>query len=603
MASSPRTPDRRPRHPKDAEEGRPLKPGSPGGAPPTAGGSDKRLLWFILLVLLLAAGGYAYAHRVPAKRELGAPDKPPSAAVAAPDEGRVSVDGTSFSLHCRPFIVAGFNGHDLAPKAIATVEVNKCAGGKPGRAWVREQFKNVTAAGLNVVRVYAHTTDPKLPHLTGPDTVNEDNMLGLDIVLDEARRARLKVILSLLDNWKFKGGVDEIVEMSATAPPRAHKRPFDGDGDFDDTGLPDDVKKYEVTRHALFFSDAGSRDIYKRWATTVLTRRNAFNGRVYADDPTIMAVNLLNEPRCETWAVPECAETFGAWVADAAAHVKSVAPDVLVTIGSEGFYAGDDKERVARNPQEWGSMIGQNFMSDGAIPNVDFLTVHYWPDNWFLASETEFMHAWIDGHAADAAALGKPIILQEFGKTLPKPKNAAAWTRAVRETRDLAFKAVYAHVADHVARAESALAGALFWRLELPVYAGSSNADYGVAWADATTVDIVTKYAKKAGALAAATPPDARCRLECWTPVKGGGRACVEDRAACSVAAADDERRVYPNKATCCLPGLGAFEKGCVKGAPAHDEPAAAAAKKKGAPWRSTPKPTPHDPADDMYEP
>lgn len=159
MASSPRTPDRRPRHPtKDVEEGRPLKPGAgpPGGSPPGTPSSssparDNRALWAVLL--LLAGGAYWYTHRVPPKRELGAPPKPPSAAVAAPDEGRVSVDGTSFSLHCRPFIVAGFNGHDLAPKAIATVEVNKCAGGKPGRAWVREQFKNVTRAGLNVVRV------------------------------------------------------------------------------------------------------------------------------------------------------------------------------------------------------------------------------------------------------------------------------------------------------------------------------------------------------------------------------------------------------------------------------------------------------------------
>ena len=494
--------------------------------------------------------------------------------MAAPDEGRVSVDGTQFTLHCRPFVVAGFNGHDLAPKAIATVEVNKCAGGKPGRAWVRDQFKNVTRAGLNVVRVYAHTTDPKLPHLTGPDTVNEDNMLGLDIVLDEARRARLKVVLSLLDNWKFRGGVDEIVEMSPTAPARTHKRPFDGDGDFDDTGLADEVKKYEVTRHALFFSDAGARDIYKAWATAVLTRRNAFNGRTYATDPTIMAVNLLNEPRCETWAVPECADTFAAWVSDVSSHVKTVAPDVLVTIGSEGFYAGDDAARTARNPQAWGSLIGQHFMRDGAIPTVDFLTLHYWPDNWFLESEDDFMRAWIDGHAADAAALGKPVILQEFGKTLPRPKNAAAWTRGVREHRDPAFRAVYAHVADHVARGGSALAGALFWRLELPVYAGSTNGDYGVAWSDASTVDIVTKYAKGAGAVMAATPPDAKCRLECWTPDPAGARACVDDRHACAAAGAHASPaaaveagvRVWPNRAACCAPGLGAFEGGCVKG-------------------------------------
>lgn len=26
----------------------------------------------------------------------------------------------------------------------------------------------------------------------------------------------------------------------------------------------------------------------------------------YKDDPTILAYDIINEPRCETWRVPEC---------------------------------------------------------------------------------------------------------------------------------------------------------------------------------------------------------------------------------------------------------------------------------------------------------
>lgn len=36
-----------------------------------------------------------------------------------------------FELDCRPFYVAGFNAHDLMPKALATPEDHKTTGGQP----------------------------------------------------------------------------------------------------------------------------------------------------------------------------------------------------------------------------------------------------------------------------------------------------------------------------------------------------------------------------------------------------------------------------------------------------------------------------------------
>jgi len=576
--ASPRTPDRR-RSSKDVEEGRPLtgggRPGSPGGAAPPASRS-RALAGATAAVLLLAGAGVAYRHAHPPVRDLGVPSKPPPAGRISPDEGFVSVHGGRFSLGCRPFLVAGFNAHDLAPKAMATLEVNRCNKNKPGRAWVREQFLNATRAGLNVARVYAHTTDPKLPVLLGASEVNEDVLAGLDIVLEEARRAGLKVILSLLDNWKFRGGVDEIVELSPTAPPRARKRPGsqDGDGDFDDTVLSDEVKKYEVSRHALFFTDPGAKDIYAWWVRTVLTRRNAFNGRTYSEDPTIMAVNLLNEPRCETWAVPECGAAFRSWVAFAAGVVRSVDAKHLITVGSEGFYA--DPARAHLNPQPWGAQVGQDFAADAAVAGIDFATVHYWPDNWFLESEDAFMKTWIDGHVDDAAALGKPVLLQEFGKTLPKVRAGAAWAKQVAEKRDPSFAAVYAHAADH-ARRGTALAGALFWRLELPVYAGSTNADYGVAWGD-STLKTVSDFARTAASLVAAVAPAHSCKLGCWVGDGTPGGDCVESHAACADArsagasppdAAAAGVAVWPSRRACCAAGTGAHAQGCARKRPA----------------------------------
>lgn len=63
------------------------------------------------------------------------------------------------------------------------------------------------------------------------------------------------------------------------------------------------VKEYEVERHAVFFTDADSKRIYKENVKYTIMRKNTVNGRVYKDDPTIFAWGLLNEPRCETWQV------------------------------------------------------------------------------------------------------------------------------------------------------------------------------------------------------------------------------------------------------------------------------------------------------------
>ncbi len=59
-------------------------------------------------------------------------------------------------------------------------------------------------------------------------------LYGLDFVLDEARIHGFKVIISLVDNWKYPGGVDEYVDWSKSAPKRKQHRPADQSGDFDD---------------------------------------------------------------------------------------------------------------------------------------------------------------------------------------------------------------------------------------------------------------------------------------------------------------------------------------------------------------------------------
>ena len=63
----------------------------------------------------------------------------------------------------------------------------------------------------------------------------------------------------------------------------------------------EEAKHYEVERHALFFNDTGARELYQNYVRYIIGRRNSRTGQLYRDDPTILAWDLINEPRCETW--------------------------------------------------------------------------------------------------------------------------------------------------------------------------------------------------------------------------------------------------------------------------------------------------------------
>ncbi len=52
-----------------------------------------------------------------------------------------------------------------------------------------------------------------------------------DVETLQARRYGIRVILSVLDNWKYSGGIDEFVDWSTTSPRRERERPADTSGD------------------------------------------------------------------------------------------------------------------------------------------------------------------------------------------------------------------------------------------------------------------------------------------------------------------------------------------------------------------------------------
>mmetsp|Transcript_10777 Transcript_10777/g.32342 ORF Transcript_10777/g.32342 Transcript_10777/m.32342 type:complete len:600 (-) Transcript_10777:893-2692(-) len=487
------------------------------------------------------------------------------------DNDFVKVTGTEFELSCRPWYPAGFNAHHLVSNVLVFAHEHRTPGNKKGRQLVRAALKQASGMGLNVMRIFAHTTDPNFVLQTAPGEYNEKVFKALDFVLVEARRYGLRVILSVLDNWKYSGGIDEFVDWSATSPRRTRERPADKQGDTATHEYDQETKDYEVERHSVFWSDEGCKSLYKNHLKTLVERRNSISGRLYKDDATIFAWDLVNEPRCETWRVPECVDTMPAWISEMAEYLKSLDPNHLVTSGGEGFW-GADNPRADDNPQmpasRWATQTGQDFTANTNAKGVDFGGIHVWPDNWEM-KQKKFLVKWVTDHMEDSEEhTHKPLLLEEFGKIVWEKDFVKGM---IEKKRNPVYDAMTQATLDSV-MSGGILRGALFWRWDIQVYLGVGPGEYGVR-PDHSTFDIIRNFAGRMRSAVVATPPRKECELGCWVPtVKHHFETCEENMTVCAKywqdgpaknGSLESQTPVWPSKEACCQAGGGAYVNGC----------------------------------------
>nr|CAB3473801.1 unnamed protein product [Digitaria exilis] len=337
-------------------------------------------------------------------------------------DGFVRVQGTHFVLNGNPFFANGFNAYWLMT-----------LGADPSqRSKVTSALSQAAGAGLSVARTWAFSDGGSNALQYSPGRYNENTFQGLDFVLSEARKHGIKMILSLVNSYDSFGGRKQYVQWARE-------------------------QGQSIGSNDEFFTNPVVKGFYKNHIKTVLTRVNTITGVAYKDDPTIMAWELMNEPRCQS---DLSGRTIQSWITEMAAHVKSIDARHLLEAGLEGFYGGGASS--SKNPS--GYQVGTDFIANNQAPGIDFATVHAYPDQWLApgvddaASQLRFLGGWLDAHVADARAkLGKPLVVAEFGASRRSGGGG-------EEQRDAVFGEVYAKVYQS-ARARGPAAGALFWQL------------------------------------------------------------------------------------------------------------------------------------------
>ena len=69
------------------------------------------------------------------------------------------------------------------------------------------------------------------------------------------------------------------------------------------------------------------------------------------------------------------------WVQEMGSYVKSIDNKHLLGIGMEGFYGDSIQDRKQYNPIP-GYQVGTDFISNNLVKEIDFATIHAYPDAW-----------------------------------------------------------------------------------------------------------------------------------------------------------------------------------------------------------------------------
>ncbi|KAH9931143.1 CEL4a mannanase [Epithele typhae] len=308
---------------------------------------------------------------------------PPSAT------GFVKVSGQKFTLNGKTYPLVGTNSYWVGLMGYSTTDMNKAfadmagAGATTVRTW---GFNDVTSANGIYYQLWSN----------GKATVNTGStgLENFDAVIAAAKANGIRLIVALTNNWSDYGGMDVYVSQIAGS-----------------------------ANHDLFYTNSAIQTAFKSYVQTFVTR--------YKDEPTILAWELANEPRCKgstgTTSGTCTTATITQWATTMSAFIKSIDSNHLVGIGDEGFFNQPSNPSYPYQGSE-----GIDFDANIKISSIDFGTAHLYPVGWGQTSDpTGWGSQWIKDHQTSGAAVNKPVILEEFGVTSNQASTYTAWYNTI----------------------------------------------------------------------------------------------------------------------------------------------------------------------------
>ncbi len=270
-----------------------------------------------------------------------------------------------------------------------------------------------------------------------PGVYNDTIFAGLDYLLQEMNKRDMLAVLYLNNSWEWSGGYGQYLEWAGYG-----KAPVPA------------VDGYPAYMDFVgeFVRLDSAKALYANYVKDVISRTNRYTGVRYIDDPTIMSWQIGNEPRA---FLQENKADFAEWMSSAAALIKSLDPNHLVSTGSEGKWGCE------------GDMdLFEKIHSDS---NVDYMNIHIWPYNWDWAKKDslqenlerakEYSKSYIDEHLTIAEKYKKPLVLEEFGY----PRDGFQFSKSSSvNARDSYYRFIFDLIQEN-AKSATLFAGCNFW--------------------------------------------------------------------------------------------------------------------------------------------
>ena len=266
------------------------------------------LLALILLLAILLSTGFAQKRLFP-------PPHPRPSITSADFVRRVD---SSLVLHGSNFRFSGANLYWLG-----LLETGQSVG-YPSYFEVEDALATAQAMGATVIR--SHTlgisTGCPLCLEPGQGRFNQVAFQHVDFAIQAAEASHLKLIIPLVDNWRYYHG---------------------GKHTFTDwLGIPNED---------MFYYDPTAIADFQLYVSALLNHVNVYTGVAYKDDPTILAWELGNELRAPL-----------SWERTMADYIRGIDGNHLIASGS---YNWQDRKMI--------------FAHELLLPSIDIYTGHYYP--------------------------------------------------------------------------------------------------------------------------------------------------------------------------------------------------------------------------------
>ncbi|CAF0926154.1 unnamed protein product [Adineta steineri] len=291
--------------------------------------------------------------------------------------------------------------------------VNLASKGPGGnRSRLLRELDRLHSLGVDNLRLQAGSEGPNtepsrmVPAMQPQPGIYDEAILdGLDFLLYEMNKRKMRAVMCLNNYWQWSGGFAQYVVWAGGAKSIPYPG---GSNDFDSFA----ARFYELPR---------ALELFNNHIQFIVKRTNKYNNIPYAEDPTIMSWELANE-------LSQYGNLNLTWLNHTACLIKQLAPKQLITTGSDGH------------------STSKNFINEHASQCIDYATIHLWVENWGIHdphnSSVTFPLAlaaakkFIDDRAAYK---DKPIVLEEFGISRD---NASLSSTSPVTVRDKYYRAV-----------------------------------------------------------------------------------------------------------------------------------------------------------------